>query len=108
MIEDKKERRPDIVLFVNGLPLVVVELKNPGAVQASLRSGSINFRPTRKKSRRLFAYNELLIISDGMQARFGTLTTAGTASCPGAPSTAPTFIVSRATKSRARASSKRG
>lgn len=74
VIEDKKERRPDIVLFVNGLPLVVVELKNPGAVQASLRSAFNQLQTYKEEIPSLFAYNELLIISDGMQARFGTLT----------------------------------
>ena len=74
VIENKKERRPDIVLFVNGLPLVVVELKNPGAVQASLRSAFNQLQTYKEEIPSLFAYNELLMISDGMQARFGTLT----------------------------------
>src|SRR5690606_14578557 len=74
VVENKKERRPDIVLFVNGLPLVVVELKNPGAVQASLRSAFNQLQTYKEEIPSLFAYNELLIISDGMQARFGTLT----------------------------------
>jgi len=74
VIENKKERRPDIVLFVNGLPLVVIELKNPGTEQATLRKAYDQLQTYKQEIPSLFIYNELLIISDGMQARFGTLT----------------------------------
>ena len=74
VIENKRERRPDIVLFVNGLPLVVIELKNPGAEQATLRQAFNQLTTYKREIPSLFAYNELLVISDGMQARFGTIT----------------------------------
>ena len=68
------ERRPDIVLFVNGLPLVVIELKNPGAEQATLRQAFNQLQTYKQEIPSLFAYNTILVISDGMQARFGTIT----------------------------------
>ena len=74
VIENKRERRPDIVLFLNGLPLVVMELKNPGAEQATLRQAFNQLQTYKQEISTLFVYNALLIISDGMQARFGTLT----------------------------------
>ena len=74
VIENKHERRPDIVLFVNGLPLVVIELKNPGSAQATLRAAFNQLQTYKQEIPSLFVYNELLVISDGMQARFGTLT----------------------------------
>ena len=74
VIENKRERRPDIVLFVNGLPLVVIELKNLGKEQATLKSAFNQLQTYKNEIPSIFVYNELLIISDGMQARFGTIT----------------------------------
>jgi len=74
VIENKHERRPDIVLFVNGLPLVVIELKNPGAEQATLRQAFNQLQTYKQEIPSLFAYDAILIISDGMEARFGTIT----------------------------------
>lgn len=74
VIENKKERRPDIVLFLNGLPLVVIELKNPGTAQATIRQAFGQLQTYKQEIPSLFVYNEVLAISDGMQARFGTLT----------------------------------
>ena len=74
VIENKRERRPDIVLFVNGLPLMVIELKNPGKEQATLKSAFNQLQTYKNEIPSIFVYNELLIISDGMQARFGALT----------------------------------
>ncbi len=74
VIENKRERRPDIVLFVNGLALVVIELKNPGVEQATLRQAFNQLQTYKHEIPLLFSYNSILIISDGMQARFGTLT----------------------------------
>ena len=74
VIENKKERRPDVVLFLNGLPLVVIELKNPGSEQATLRQAFKQLQTYKREIPSLFVYNELLVISDGMQARFGTVT----------------------------------
>ena len=74
VIENKHERRPDIVLFVNGLPLAVIELKNPASENATLRLAFNQLQTYKEQVPSLFVYNALLVISDGMQARFGTLT----------------------------------
>ncbi len=74
VVEDKRERRPDIVLFINGLPLVVVELKNAGNEKATIRHAYNQLQTYKEQIPSLFVYNDLLIISDGMQARSGTLT----------------------------------
>ncbi len=74
VIENKRERRPDIVLFLNGMPLVVMELKNLGAERATLRQAFNQLQTYKQEIPSLFAYNAILVISDGMQARFGTLT----------------------------------
>ena len=74
VIENKKERRPDIVLFVNGLPLVVIELKSPSSEQATLRQAFNQLQTYKQDIPSLFAYNAICIISDGLQARFGTIT----------------------------------
>ncbi len=74
VIENKHERRPDIVLFVNGLPLTVIELKNPASENATLRHAFNQLQTYKEQIPSLFVYNALLVISDGMQARFGTLT----------------------------------
>ena len=74
VIENKHERRPDIVLFVNGLPLAVIELKNPADENATLHHAFNQLQTYKKQIPSLFVYNALLVISDGMQARFGTLT----------------------------------
>ncbi len=74
VVENKRERRPDIVVFVNGLPLAVVELKNPADENATIRHAFNQLQTYKEQIPSLFVYNELLIISDGMQARAGTLT----------------------------------
>ncbi len=74
VVENKHERRPDMVLFVNGLPLAVIELKNPASENATLRHAFNQLQTYKEQIPSLFVYNALLVISDGMQARFGTLT----------------------------------
>ena len=74
VVENKRERRPDVVLFVNGLPLTVIELKNPADENATIRHAFNQLQTYKEQIPSLFVYNELLIISDGMQARSGTLT----------------------------------
>lgn len=74
VVEHKRERRPDIVLFVNGLPLAVIELKNAADEHATIRHAFNQIQTYKEQIPSLFTYNELLIISDGMQARAGTLT----------------------------------
>jgi type I restriction enzyme R subunit len=74
VVEDGHERRPDIVLFVNGLPLAVIELKNATAESATIWSAFNQLQTYKQQIPSLFVFNEALVISDGMQARIGTLT----------------------------------
>ena len=72
--ENKHNRRPDVVVFVNGLPLVLVELKNAADENATLWNAFQQFQTYKAELPTLFAYNALLVISDGIEARIGTLT----------------------------------
>ena len=72
--EGTKTRRPDLVLFVNGLPLAVVELKNAANEGAPMWSAYDQLQTYKSEIPTLFRYNELLVVSDGLQARIGSLT----------------------------------
>ena len=72
--ENGIERRPDIVLFVNGLPLGVIELKNPTDENATIESAYAQLQTYKADIPTLFSFNEALIVSDGLDARIGTLT----------------------------------
>ncbi|MCG2815193.1 MAG: DEAD/DEAH box helicase family protein, partial [Candidatus Aminicenantes bacterium] len=74
VIENRKNRRPDIVVFVNGLPLGILELKNPADEKATIQQAFNQLQTYRADIPGLFIYNELLVISDGFEARGGTLT----------------------------------
>ena len=74
VIENNIERRPDIVLFVNGLPLVVIELKNLADEKADIWTAYDQFQTYKDQIPSLFRYNEILLISDGIEARAGTIT----------------------------------
>lgn len=74
VVEGKHARRPDIVVFVNGLPLAVVELKNAADEKATLRQAYNQLQTYKQQIPALFACNEMLVISDGMEARAGSLT----------------------------------
>jgi len=65
----KFTRRPDIVLFVNGLPLVLVELKNPADKNADLWKAYDQIDTYKEQIPDIFQYNEILVISDGSEAR---------------------------------------
>ena len=67
-------RRADIVLYLNGLPLAVIELKNPGSENATISQAFHQLQTYKNDIPTLFITNELLVISDGLQARAGTLT----------------------------------
>ncbi|MCC5825468.1 type I restriction endonuclease subunit R [Alkalimonas sp.] len=69
----KHSRRPDIILFVNGLPLVLIELKNPADVQADIWKAFDQIQTYKEQIPDLFHYNEILVISDGSEARMGSL-----------------------------------
>jgi len=70
----KQTRRPDVVLFLNGLPLVVVELKNPGDEDADIWAAWNQLQTYQQDIPDLFHANLLQVISDGIQARMGSLT----------------------------------
>lgn len=72
--QEQNERRPDIILFVNGLPLAVIELKNAIDEQATITNAFNQLQNYKQQIPSLFTYNEALVISDGLQARIGTLT----------------------------------
>ncbi len=74
VIEGNHNRRPDVVVFVNGLPLAVMELKNPASPNATLKTAYNQIQTYKKQIPSLFTFNELAVISDGIQARAGTLT----------------------------------
>ena len=73
-VENKHERRPDIVLFVNGLPLGVIELKNPADEEATIWTAWQQLQTYQAELPTLFAMNAALMVSDGVEARIGTLT----------------------------------
>ena len=74
VVENRRERRPDVVLFVNGLPLGALELKNPADENATIWSAWRQFQTYKAEIPSLFAFNAALMISDGVEARIGTLT----------------------------------
>lgn len=74
VIENKANRRPDVVIFVNGLPLGVVELKNPGDENATLDGAFNQLQTYKSQITSLFRTNAALVISDGIAARIGSLT----------------------------------
>ena len=70
----KVNRRPDVVVFVNGLPLTVIELKNAADEKATIWSAFNQLQTYKHDIPALFHTNELLIVSDGLNARIGSLT----------------------------------
>ena len=72
-VHGQKLRRPDLVLFVNGLPLVVIELKNPADPNADYEKAYNQIQTYKADIPQLFAYNLLNVISDGTVARYGSL-----------------------------------
>ena len=73
VVENNINKRPDVILFANGLPLVVIELKNPGDEKATIRSAFKQLQTYKAEIPSLFFYNALLVISDGLEARMGAL-----------------------------------
>lgn len=74
VIENNVERRPDVVLFVNGIPLLILELKNPADEAATIWTAYDQFQTYEDQLPSLFRFNEILVISDGIEARAGTIT----------------------------------
>ena len=74
VVEGEHQRRPDIVLFVNGLPLGLIELKNPADEKATVWTAWQQIQTYSAELSDLFSFNAALIASDGVDARMGTLT----------------------------------
>jgi len=74
VIEQNHSRRADIVLFVNGLPLVLIELKNPADEEATLKTAYDQIQTYKAEIPSLLKYNEIIIATDGSDAKAGTLT----------------------------------
>lgn len=73
VVENHQNKRPDVILFVNGLPLVVIELKNPTDENATVMSAFKQLQTYKDVIPSLFTYNAILVISDGLEARTGTI-----------------------------------
>ena len=74
VVEHSHNRCPDVVLFVNGLPLAVIELKNPGDEHATLEGAFNQLQTYKDQIPSLFRTNAVLVTSDGLHARVGSLT----------------------------------
>ena len=74
IIGSKGNRRPDVIVFINGLPLALLELKNPADSKADIWSAYQQIQTYKEQIPDLFAFNEALVISDGLNARVGSLT----------------------------------
>jgi type I restriction enzyme, R subunit len=71
VIDGQINRRPDVVVFLNGIPISVIELKNAKDSKATIENAYQQLRTYQNQISRLFVFNELLVISDGVQARLG-------------------------------------
>ena len=76
VVEHNQNKRPDVILFVNGLPLVVIELKNPADAQATVRKAYDQIQTYKIVIPSLFFYNAFCVISDGLEAKAGTISSA--------------------------------
>lgn len=73
IVENHVNKRPDLILFINGFPLVVIELKNAASEHATVRSAYEQLQTYKSTLPRLFVANGLLVASDGLEARMGSL-----------------------------------
>jgi type I restriction enzyme, R subunit len=73
VIENGNNKRPDVILFINGIPLVVIELKNPADENATVKSAYKQLETYKAIIPSLFTYNSIMIISDGLEAKAGSL-----------------------------------
>lgn len=74
IVQNNNNKRPDVLLFINGLPLVVFELKNPADENATCHKAYDQLQAYKLAIPGLFTYNEICIISDGLEAKAGSLT----------------------------------
>ncbi len=73
VVENGVNKRPDVILFVNGIPLVVIELKNAADENATIKSAFRQIETYKATIPSLFTYNAFCVISDGLEAKAGTL-----------------------------------
>src|SRR5690606_23907329 len=73
VVENGANKRPDVLLFVNGIPLVVLELKNAADEKATLKSAYNQIQTYKAVIPSLFTYNVFTVISDGLEAKAGTV-----------------------------------
>lgn len=73
IVENNMNKRPDIILFINGIPLVVIELKNPADENATIHSAFKQIQTYKQAIPKLFTYNGFIMISDGLEAKAGTI-----------------------------------
>lgn len=73
VIGNNVNKRPDLILFVNGLPLVVIELKNAADENTTVRSAFKQMQTYKQAIPNLFTYNSVLVISDGLEAKAGSI-----------------------------------
>jgi type I restriction enzyme R subunit len=73
IIENNQHKRPDVLLFVNGLPLVIIELKNAASENADIKSAYQQIQTYKATIPSLFTYNAVCIISDGLECKAGSL-----------------------------------
>lgn len=74
VIQNNNNKRPDILLFINGIPLVIFELKNPADENATCHKAFEQLQAYKLAIPGLFTYNEICIVSDGLEAKAGSLT----------------------------------
>src|SRR3989338_4441283 len=74
IIENKHNRRPDVLIFINGLPVGIIELKNPASATATVKSAFDQIETYKDEIPSLFTYNEFVIIADGTESKVGTIT----------------------------------
>jgi type I restriction enzyme R subunit len=73
VVQNNINKRPDLILFVNGIPLVVIELKNPADEQATVHSAFRQVQTYKEMIPNLFYYNGFIVISDGLEAKAGSI-----------------------------------
>jgi type I restriction enzyme R subunit len=73
VIQDDFNRRPDIVTFVNGMPLGIIEIKDPSDETTNIKKAYSQLQTYRSEITSLFRFNELLLITDGIDAEAGTI-----------------------------------
>lgn len=74
VVQNNNNKRPDVLLFVNGIPLVIFELKNPANENATCHKAYDQLQAYKLAIPGIFTYNEICIISDGLKAKAGSLT----------------------------------